>query len=245
MLRILKDNIFTSKCQTLVNTVNCDGVMGAGIALEFKLRYPEMFVRYREYCENGKLDIGKLWLYKPTKGEPRHWVLSFPTKKHWRDPSKEEYLCAGLQKIVKAYKRKDIESIAFPILGARNGNIEECESVGLMTKYLYKCDIDIDIHEYDPSAKDDLYETLKQVFKEDRSVDQIIKDTSLNAGGVSTIRKALANSGTNSVFQLVSHKGIGTKTMEKVYRFLITHQCVESKFDKHNEINIFVEANAG
>ena len=62
MLSITTGNLFSSKCQTLVNTVNCVGVMGAGIALEFKLRYPEMFVRYVEHCRSKQIDIGKLWL---------------------------------------------------------------------------------------------------------------------------------------------------------------------------------------
>ena len=59
-------NIFTSQRQTLVNTVNCHGVMGAGIALEFKLRYPRMFTEYENRCRDGEIRIGSLWLYKPT-----------------------------------------------------------------------------------------------------------------------------------------------------------------------------------
>ena len=79
-IKIISGNIFTSKCQTIVNTINCVGVMGAGIALECRLRYPEMYKKYVELCENREISIGILWLYK---SEDR-WILNFPTKKHWK-----------------------------------------------------------------------------------------------------------------------------------------------------------------
>jgi len=63
-MKIIQGNIFSSPCQTRVNTINCVGVMGTGIALEFKLRYPDMFTKYKQLCEQQQLDIGKLWLYK-------------------------------------------------------------------------------------------------------------------------------------------------------------------------------------
>ena len=123
MISIIKGNLFSSKCQTLVNTVNCVGVMGAGIALEFKLRYPEMFVRYVEHCRNKQIDIGKLWLYKPPQAD-KQWVLNFPTKRDWKHPSKIEYLQKGLQRFVETYEQRGIQSIAFPILGSQNGKIQ-------------------------------------------------------------------------------------------------------------------------
>ncbi len=84
-LAVIKGNIFTSQCNTLVNTVNCDGVMGAGIALEFKLRMPEMFEQYVRHCKAGRIDIGKLWIDQPPPGtREQRWVLNFPTKIHWK-----------------------------------------------------------------------------------------------------------------------------------------------------------------
>ena len=71
-------------------TVNCVGVMGKGIALVFKLRYPEMFDKYKVFCQSKMIGIGKLWLYKSE--ESTQWVLNFPTKFHWKYPSKIEYL---------------------------------------------------------------------------------------------------------------------------------------------------------
>lgn len=88
MLTYLRASLFKSDAQTLVNPVNCVGVMGKGLAADFRKRYPEMFARYRELCENQLLDIGKLWLWK----SETQWVMSFPTKRHWRSPSKLEFI---------------------------------------------------------------------------------------------------------------------------------------------------------
>ena len=215
MLRIIKGNIFTSDCQTLVNTVNCVGVMGAGVALEFKLRYPEMFGLYVEHCRSGELGIGKPWLYKPKEREKK-WILNFPTKKDWKHPSKETYLHQGLKSFVETYESQGIESIAFPILGAQNGRIPESDSVGIMASYLYKCDIDIEIYRYDPDAKDDLYEEFKQQF-ESRIDQEIASETGLRLNHISVLRQALRRPDIKTISQLASQRGIGGKTLEKVF----------------------------
>ena len=125
---VRKGNIFSSRCQTIVNTVNCVGIMGAGIALECRLRYPQMFEQYAQLCADAKLDIGRLWVYKA----PERWVLNFPTKKHWRYPSRVEYLHLGLQKFMDTYQTRGITSVAFPLLGAQNGGLQADESLALM-----------------------------------------------------------------------------------------------------------------
>ena len=121
-ITIINGNIFNTKAQTIVNTVNCVGVMGKGIALVFKLRYPSMFDIYQDFCKQGLIGIGKLWIYKGDARDP--WVLNFPTKTHWKLPSKYEYIEKGLQKFVETYKEKGITSIAFPLLGANNGGLD-------------------------------------------------------------------------------------------------------------------------
>ena len=152
----IKGNIFNSKAQTIVNTVNCVGVMGKGIALVFKLRYPKMFDLYKEHCKSKLIGIGKLWLYKGEENAP--WVLNFPTKFHWKYPSKIEYLEKGLQKFYSTYKDQGISSVAFPLLGTHNGGLDKQVVLNLMEVYLSKCEIDIEIYEYVPEAVDDLYE---------------------------------------------------------------------------------------
>ncbi|WP_424475371.1 macro domain-containing protein [Oceanobacillus kimchii] len=143
MINYVKMNIFESPAQVIVNTVNTVGVMGKGIAKQYKQIYPDMFKKYQMYCETKQLDIGKLWLYK----SETKWILNFPTKKHWRNPSKLEYIEAGLQKFVDTHEEKGITSISFPPLGCGNGGLDwESQVQPLMEKYLKSLDIDIFIH---------------------------------------------------------------------------------------------------
>ena len=153
MITYVSGNIFDSPARVLVNPVNTVGVMGKGLAKEFKKIYPEMFKEYQLYCEQGSLDIGKLWLYKTD----HKWILNFPTKKSWRSPSKIEYIEAGLSKLTLTYAEKGITSISFPLLGCGNGELDwETEVHPLIKKYLNKLPIDIYVHLY--NAKKDTAE---------------------------------------------------------------------------------------
>ena len=219
MLRILKGNLFTSQCQTLVNTVNCAGVMGAGIALEFKLRYPRMFSEYEAYCSSEKLDVGKLWLYKSgAEGEPGHWVLNFPTKRHWKNPSKPEYLHAGLRNFADTYRRRGIESAAFPILGAQNGGLDEAESISIMVGHLYRCDIDIEIYRYDPNAEDELYCKVWHAVSAEPD-EQLVSGMGLRIDRVRALRQVLQEGGVRSIGQLATKQGIGERTLTAALRY--------------------------
>ena len=133
MITYLYGDLFQSPAKVLVNTVNTVGVMGKGIALKFKRIYPEMFEVYRNHCERGDLEIGQLFLYKT----PNKWVLNFPTKKHWRNPSRVEYIEAGLRKLRARCSEMGVTSIAFPALGCGNGELDfESQVKPLMERYL-------------------------------------------------------------------------------------------------------------
>ena len=209
---IIKGNIFTSNCQVLVNTVNCVGVMGAGIALECRLRYPEMFQRYIQLCAEKKIDIGKLWIYKSTE----KWILNFPTKKHWKYPSKIEYLQAGLDKFCKTYEERGIESIAFPLLGADKGGIPQDVSLETICSYLDKLNIKIEIYTYDPTANDDLYRKVKEWLLEN-DIDHIAKISKLRKDYVNKVIDAVRSPNIFQLNQLARVKGIGIKTLEKIF----------------------------
>lgn len=155
--KIITGNIFTSKTQTIVNTVNTKGVMGKGLALEFRLRYPEMYKKYKELCKKNKFNIGELWLYKAKD----RWILNFPTKDHWREKSKIEYIEQGLKKFLNTYKDKGINSIAFPLLGSNLGGIPREISLDLMKNYLSRCEIPVFIYLNDNDAEDDIYSKIK------------------------------------------------------------------------------------
>jgi O-acetyl-ADP-ribose deacetylase (regulator of RNase III) len=132
MLSYVSGNLFESPAQTLVNTVNTVGVMGKGIALTFKTLFPEMFRDYQRLCEQGKLRIGSLHLF-PTYSKI---ILNFPTKEHWRNPSKISYIEAGLETFVSTYEEAGIHSIAFPPLGCGNGELDFSVVRPLMERYL-------------------------------------------------------------------------------------------------------------
>lgn len=149
MITCVKANLFTSPAKTLTNTVNTVGVMGKGIAKTAKEIYPEMFREYQRLCETNQLKIGTLWLYKT----PHKWILNFPTKQHWRQPSKPEYIEAGLEKFVATYASQGITSIAFPRLGCGNGELDwETVVRPLMTHYLNKLPIDIFVYSFEGSG---------------------------------------------------------------------------------------------
>lgn len=142
MIEYIEGDIFNSPAQVIVNTVNTVGVMGKGLALSFKQRYPEMFESYRNACEKKQLKIGKLMLWYA----PDHWILLFPTKENWRNPSKLEYIEKGLYKFVSTYSEKNITSIAFPRLGCGNGELNWDDVKPLMEKYLKALPIDVYIY---------------------------------------------------------------------------------------------------
>lgn len=145
MLTIINNkDIFSTDKLMLVCPVNCNGVMGKGLALQFKQQYHDMFQKYKTICQNNLLNIGKLWIYK--NDNYQHQILCFPTKFNWWQPSKVEYITEGLQKFVDTYKEKNIISISFPLLGTGCGGLNNQEILSIMTDYLNKCnDCDIEI----------------------------------------------------------------------------------------------------
>jgi O-acetyl-ADP-ribose deacetylase (regulator of RNase III) len=218
-LKFIKGNIFNTKAQSIVNTVNCVGVMGKGIALVFKLRYPKMFDLYSEYCKNKRIGIGKLWLHKEEENAP--WVLNFPTKFHWKYPSKMEYVEKGLSKFVETYKDNGIASVAFPLLGTHNGGLDKQEVLSVMNKYLGQCDIPIEIYEYNSLAPDDLFEMFKKKWNlippEDRKSATGIRTQKQ----VDTISEAVNSESVQSMIALIEYKGIGLVTMEKCFKLVM------------------------
>lgn len=143
MLQYLNSSLFSSPARVLVNTVNTVGVMGKGIALEFKTRYPDMYEEYRDLCRANRLTIGTLWLYRTTG----RWILNFPTKKDWRHPSRPEYLQAGLEKFVASYEAWGVDSVSFPLLGCGNGRLDfDSQVKPLMERYLSKLPIPVYVH---------------------------------------------------------------------------------------------------
>ena len=142
-MRIKIGDIFESKCLTIVNTVNCVGVMGKGIALEFKKRYPEMFMDYVIKCNSGEVKTGIPYVFDNGDGIK---ILNFPTKDHWRSPSRLSFVIEGLDWFVENYEKYGITSVAFPPLGCGNGGLT-WEIVGpIMYQKLKNLPIEVEIY---------------------------------------------------------------------------------------------------
>ena len=125
MIEFIKDgDLFASGCAGLVNPVNTEGIMGKGLAAEFKRRWPAMFVNYQQACRTGTLTIGTVMPYKVTEDGGELWILNFPTKGRWREPSKLEYVEKGLVDLRRAIRSLELKSVAIPALGAGLGLLD-------------------------------------------------------------------------------------------------------------------------
>ena len=216
MIKKIKGNIFNTNCQTLVNTVNCIGVMGKGMALECKLRFPEMFIKYKDSCDKKLFKPGYLQIYKNSKP----WILNFPTKIHWKDPSKIEYLEQGLKKFQDEYLNKNISSIAFPLLGASLGGLSEELVYETMTKYLEPLkNIDIEIYEYDYMASDNLFNIFYNKVSE-FTVDDYKLVLKLNKTAAENLKNAIDGKSVKSMLGIQDVPQIGTKAIESIHNFI-------------------------
>ena len=216
MIKKIKGNIFNTNCQTLVNTVNCIGVMGKGMALECKLRFPEMFIKYKDSCDKKLFKPGYLQIYKNSKP----WILNFPTKIHWKDPSKIEYLEEGLKKFQDEYLNKNISSIAFPLLGASLGGLSEELVYETMTKYLEPLNnIDIEIYEYDYMASDNLFDIFYNKVSE-FTVDDYKLVLKLNKTAAENLKNAIDGKSVKSMLGIQDVPQIGTKAIESIHNFI-------------------------
>ena len=123
MIAISYDNIFNVKSQAFVNPVNCVGIMGKGLALEFKLKYPEMFQWYKEQCNEKKLYIGKMLTWQNKNNNYPQYIINFPTKIHWQNPSYLKYIEIGMKALKNEMKKLNIHTISIPAIGCGEGRL--------------------------------------------------------------------------------------------------------------------------
>ena len=142
-MKILVGDILKSKAQTLINTVNCVGIMGKGIALEFKTRFPDMFKDYVERCERKEVKLGVPYLFERS---PPPNIINFPTKDHWKSVSRIDDIERGLQYLLAHYKNWGLTSLAIPPLGCGNGQLEWRAVGPLIYRYASKMDIPVELY---------------------------------------------------------------------------------------------------
>lgn len=139
---IEEGDLFASEMQTIVNAVNCRGVMGKGIALKFKQEYPDMFKDYRSLCDQKRVILGQPYLWK----ESDPWILNFPTKDDWKKKSKIKSIEDGLRYLAEHAQEWGITSLAIPALGCGEGGLNWEDVRPLIQRYLEPLHIPIEIY---------------------------------------------------------------------------------------------------
>jgi O-acetyl-ADP-ribose deacetylase (regulator of RNase III) len=222
-----RGNIFNTKAMAVVNTVNCVGVMGKGIALEFKLRYPEMFKEYQKVCFKKSHKPGQILPYR--KSTP--WILNFAIKNDWKDPSKEEWIEETLSKFCNTYKQLGITSIAFPWMGAMNGGLPIETIKSLTRKYLQNLDdIDIEIYDFDTSVADPLYNNLLSL--KDSDIGVLSDKSNIQKRYWEKVISLLNQNKTHSLHELCNYKVndkrvIGKTNIERLFHFLSDKEVIK------------------
>ena len=211
-------NIFTTSCEVVTITVNCEGVMGAGIALEGRFRWPEMYRQYANLCTKGLMKPGVLDWWGPDDRGKR--VLCLPTKAGWRQPSRIEFIRKGLRTLVDEYTDQGVASIAMPHLGCSQGGLVWDQVRPLIMDALEpREDLTVELWEFDPRAEDPDYETLVELLG-NRSPEEVGHRLDLDKRGVNALLEAAGSPRVVNLASLQNARGVGEKTLEKVYDFL-------------------------
>ncbi|PRD54695.1 type II toxin-antitoxin system antitoxin DNA ADP-ribosyl glycohydrolase DarG [Sphingobacterium gobiense] len=150
MIQFLQGDLLQADTQALVNTVNTVGVMGKGIALQFKNRFPKNYQIYKEACKRQELKIGQMLVVKDGDLLNEKYIINFPTKEHWKSPSKIEYIEQGLSDLKEVIKQYSIKSIALPPLGCGNGGLDWNIVKPMIVESLGNLDVLISV--YEPNA---------------------------------------------------------------------------------------------
>lgn len=151
MITLTQGNLLEAGTEALVNTVNTVGVMGKGIALMFKERFSDNFARYQAACKAGELRTGEVFATEVNElGGPK-WIINFPTKQHWRYPSRMEWVDSGLLDLRRFIVDQQVRSIAIPPLGAGNGGLDWPLVLQRIQSVLG--DLDVDIQVFEPTSQ--------------------------------------------------------------------------------------------
>ena len=222
MLHYTDTTVFNVHAQVIVNTVNCVGVMGNGLALECKLRYPEMYAEYVTRCRRGEMRIGQPYLYWYSEA---FGILNFPCKDHWKFPSKVEWIRRGLKACQMLLTQQPLLSIAFPPLGCDLGRLNWQEIRPLIEEQLRDLSLDVyiclDREATATGVEGRMVELLNDVndpfWLSSLAIPRQSKSSLLGALPITRFRN------------LRTLEGIGKMTYERLHRFLYARVCKEQQ----------------
>jgi len=149
MIQIKFGDILTANVEAIVNTVNCVGVMGKGIALQFKMKFPENYRFYKKICDQGRMIVGKVLVFEQEPTEQPKYIINFPTKRHWKGKSTIEDVSKGLDSLIEQVKLLKIKSIAIPALGSGLGGLD-WQQVKSIIADAFSSLPDVDVWLYEP-----------------------------------------------------------------------------------------------
>jgi O-acetyl-ADP-ribose deacetylase (regulator of RNase III) len=140
MIEYKKGDIFTEDVEALVNPVNCAGIMGRGVALQFKKAWPENYKAYAEACRKHEVQPGRMFVFENIRFTNPRYIINFPTKRHWRDPSRMEDIESWPAALVEEIQKRNIQSIAMPAIGAGLGGLPWIQVRGLIETAMIRLD---------------------------------------------------------------------------------------------------------
>lgn len=149
MIIYKKGDLLADSAEALVNAVNTVGVMGAGIARQFKKQFPDMFIEYERACHANEVKLGKMHIVQTETSDGDKYIVNFPTLEHWTDQSELKHIEAGLKDLVKVLQEKEIKSVAIPPLGCGVGGLL-WEDVRQLIEAAFSDVEDIQVHLYEP-----------------------------------------------------------------------------------------------
>lgn len=163
-VNICRGNLLDQQVDALVNTVNTVGVMGKGVALQVKRRWPENFKAYERAVARGEVQVGRMFVFDNGGLVSPHFIINFPTKEHWRSPSRIEFISEGLNDLVATIDKLEIKSIAIPPLGCGNGGLEWSE-VRPLIEAAFERSPGLDVRLFEPSQEARLHELAAEKKK--------------------------------------------------------------------------------
>lgn len=225
MIKVTDSTVFNAGADCIVNTINCVGFMGRGIALEFALRYPKLEEQYIEQCRRKIIHTGRVYFYE-VDGQK---IINFPTKFHFKYPSEIEWIEQGLRYFADNYKNWGIKSIAFPLLGANNGGLNPNEVENLMKSYLSSLDIDVYIcHSRLLEGKElEMVESFKNIDVED--LKNHMRLTSKQVIALKDLQTTIKR-----FVDILNTEGIGIDTYKSIFRLLF-----DGEFHGGEQIKLF------